>query len=101
MALSPDAVPLQPHLNRIQQILVTKGFSQELDCPRFHGAHGHRNIAVSRDKDHGNLILGLDQLALEIKPADSWQSDVEDQAAGNIWTAAVYKLRCLAEQFYG
>jgi hypothetical protein len=63
-------------------------------------AHGHRNIAVSRDKDHGNLILGLDQLALEIKPADAWQSDVEDKTACNIRVAAVYKLRCRPEQFY-
>ena len=38
--------------------------------------------------------------ALEIKPADSWQSDVEDKAACNIGTAAVYKLRCRPEQFY-
>ncbi len=35
-------------------------------------------------KDYGNPILGLDQLALEIKPVDSWQSDVEDEAASNI-----------------
>jgi hypothetical protein len=34
--------------------------------------------------DYGNPILGLDQLALEIKPADSWQSDVEGEAACNI-----------------
>jgi hypothetical protein len=24
-------------LNRIQQILIAKGFRQELDCSRFHG----------------------------------------------------------------
>jgi hypothetical protein len=87
-------------LNRIQQILVAKGFRQELDCSRFHGTHGHGNIAVCRDKDYGNPILGLDQLALEIKPADSWQSDVEDKAACNIRVTAVYKFRCRPEQFY-
>src|SRR6202011_2807684 len=80
--------------------LVAKGLSQELDCSRFHGAPGHRNIAVSSDKDYGNPILGLDQLVLEIKPADSWQSDVEDKAAGNIRGATVCKLRCRPEQFY-
>jgi len=39
---------------------------------------------VRRDKDYRNPILGLDQLAREIKPADSWESDVEDEAACNI-----------------
>ena len=48
-------------MNSIQQFLIAKGFSQELDCSRFHGAHRHRNIAVSSDKDYGNPILGLDQ----------------------------------------
>src|SRR5260370_31361914 len=48
-------------LRLIQQILVAKGFSQELDGYRFHGAHRHGNIAVRRDKECGNQILGLDQ----------------------------------------
>ena len=55
---------------------------------------------MSRDKDYGNISLGLDQLALQIKPADSRQSDVEDKTACNIRVAAVYKLRCRPEQFY-
>ena len=91
---------LECALQHLAQALQVQRFHQVVEGTALHRLDRCLRGAVSRDKDHGNFILGLDQLALEIKPADSWQSDVEDKAACNIGTAAVYKLRCRPEQFY-
>jgi hypothetical protein len=37
--------------------------------------------------------IGPSQLALEIKPADPWQSDIKDKATGYLRTAAAHELR--------
>src|SRR5205814_877427 len=81
--MTHQAVAIQSLVNRIQQVLVTKGLGQKLDRAGFHGLHGHRNIAVTGDEDDGNAQAGVSQLALKIQTVNSRKSYVQNQAA---WT---------------
>ncbi len=88
ISLAPGAVPLQCHLNRIQQILFTKWLGEKLYGPRLHGSHSHRNVAVRSYKDDRDMNVSLGQLVLEVEPTDPWQPDVEDETAGRVRTLA-------------
>lgn len=52
----------------------------------------HWNVAMPGNKDDRNGNLGLGQLALEIEPANFWQSDIEDHATWHIRSFALQKL---------
>src|SRR5882672_4214085 len=100
LLLTCGTVAFQGDLNRIQQILIAEWFRQELDGPRFHCPHRHRDIAVGGDKYDWNANISCGQLALEIKPADARQSDIEDEAANNILMPAVHEFSGRPKQFY-
>ena len=40
-------------------------------------------------KDDWNVNVCLGELGLKVQAAQSWQPDIEDQAAGNIWKLAL------------
>src|ERR1700731_2692296 len=45
------AVALKGLLNRVQKILIAEGLGKEFRRPGFHGAHRHRDVAVTSDED--------------------------------------------------
>src|SRR5215469_6317858 len=64
--LACQAVPLQRLLNRVEEILVSKGFRQKLHRTRLHRLHRHRNISVTSDEDDGNPNSGRNQVSLKV-----------------------------------
>src|SRR5271156_131305 len=72
-------IAIQSLVNRIQQVLVLEGLSQELHRTRFHGLHRHRNISMTSDEDDGNADAGISQLPLKIQTIDSRKSHVENK----------------------
>src|ERR1700733_5338872 len=61
------AVPLQSLINRVQQILISERFGQELDCAGFHRSYGHRNVSVTGNEDDWNLDARISETALKVQ----------------------------------
>src|SRR5207253_1038163 len=98
LSLPSVTIPLQPDLNRVQQILIAERLRQELDSPRLHRSHGHRDIAVGSNEDNWNRDVGLCQLPLKIEPAKARQPDVENQTTRHIPTPAAQEFLSRLEQ---
>ena len=98
-------IALQRLPDGVQQILVTEGFGQKVDCALFHGLDGHRDIAMRRNEDYGDLPLRADQLALQVKPTQAGHAYVQDQARRTVAIAATQKFlgrrEALDRQAYG
>ena len=45
--LAPGAISIDPHLDRIKQLLLVYGLRQKIDRPSFYGLHRHRDIAMA------------------------------------------------------
>jgi len=71
-------------MDRVQQILIADGFSQELDRTGLHGPNRHRDIGVATDEDNRQVQICLGQLVLKIKPTSPRQPDIEHQASRNV-----------------
>jgi len=56
-------------VDSVQQTPAAEGLGKEFHSSRFHGAHRHRNVAVSGYENDRNLDTGLIQLALQIMPS--------------------------------
>jgi hypothetical protein len=41
-----------------RSILIAERLGEELDRPRLHGPHRHRNVAMGSDEDDGNADVG-------------------------------------------
>src|SRR5882724_7013546 len=80
-------VALKCLLNRIQQILIPKRLSEELDGTRFQGSDGHRNVPMRGDEDYGDTHAQFCQLSLEIKSTHLRQPDIKNQA---IWIGGAW-----------
>jgi hypothetical protein len=76
LALPICAVALDGLVNRIEQRLVAKRFSEKLNRTGLHRLHRHRDVAMASDKDDRNRKTGCSQLALEIESARSGQTHV-------------------------
>src|SRR6266850_1024840 len=83
-------ITIQRLIDRIQQVLVAKGFRQELHRAGFHGLHRHRNIPMPRDEDYWNLKPRFGQLVLKIQTADSGKSHIQNKTT--------WPIRSLAEE---
>ena len=77
-------VAFERNLNRIEEILIPERLGEEFDRARLHGAHRHRDIAVSADENDGNLDARLGEFGLKVESAQAGQSDIEHQARGRI-----------------
>src|SRR5207302_4977400 len=82
---------------RIQHVLVAEGLGQELDGSRFHGTHGHGNIAMRSDEDDRNGNVALSQFTLKVKSAFPGQPDIENKAARYIRLHLLQKFEWGAE----
>lgn len=81
---APQSILFQCHLDGIEQILIPKGLGQKFDRARFHGAHCHGDIAVGRDENDGDGRAIGREFTLEIQAAHFGQSDIENDATGDI-----------------
>ena len=75
-------------LDGVEQVVVAARFGEEFDGPGFHGAHRHRDVAVTGEENNRHVTLDLGQFLLQIEPAETWELDIEHQAAGDIRTRA-------------
>src|SRR5262249_32621639 len=82
------------------QVLLAQRLGQEFDRTGLHGAHAHRDVAVSRDEDDRNADIVPDQLSLKIEAAQTRKPDVEDKTAGHVRTLALEKLCGRIEQLH-
>src|SRR4029077_4243719 len=82
LLLSRGAVTLEGLLNRVQEILVPERFRQKFHGTRLQRLDRHRNVAMGRNEDDGNLHADLRQVALEIESTQLRQSYVENQTTG-------------------
>src|SRR4029077_187009 len=77
-----DAITLERLLNCVQQILVPERFCQKFHSTRLQCPDRHRNVAMRRYKDDGDLHAGVRQLTLEVESTQLRQSYVENQTTG-------------------
>src|SRR5262249_6161495 len=82
-------VALDTTSNGVEQLLLAEWVRQEFDRARFHGPDRHGNVAVAGDEDDRQLRVRLDELALQIEPAQPRQAHVEDEASRRIRTTCV------------
>ena len=55
VGLPPCMIAREPELDGVEKVLIAERLGQELNRPPFHGLHGHRYVAVSRDEDDRNF----------------------------------------------
>jgi len=77
-----------------KQFLIAKWLGQKLNCTGLHGAHRHRNIAVTGDEDDWYIDVGLGELALKIEPAQSRQAHIKHEATGRFGQLGLQELGC-------
>jgi hypothetical protein len=82
----PQSVLFQCDLDGIEQILIPKGLREKFDRARFHRAHCHGDIAVGRDENDGDGSAVGREFTLELQAAHFGQSDIENDATGDIGT---------------
>src|SRR6202021_942919 len=100
-----SALPLQIRLaavhrvtNRCDQYLVIERLGQKFSCTCFHCSDRRRNIAESRYEYDRCRVFLFTYALLNVKTAEIWEIDVEDQAVrGNGWQSC-QKLLCRFEQ---
>ena len=85
-------------LDRVQQILISNRFGEELDRAALHGPNRHRDIGVATDKDNRHAQIGPGQLLLKIEPTAPGQPDVENQAPGQVRRRAIEEFLDRREQ---
>jgi hypothetical protein len=89
--LATRSVAIEPGRDGFQKILIPKRFSEKLYCSCLHRLHGHRNIAMARDKDDREPNTSRSKITLKVQPAASWQSHIKDQTGRRIRRNGFYK----------
>jgi hypothetical protein len=97
LAYTPFAVTFDGGCHCIQHILIAKWLGQKVDRTSFHRSDRHGDIAMTSHENYWNIDVGVRQLRLKIQTADSWQPDVQDQAARDIWKRGLKEFRSRGE----
>ena len=79
--LERGTAALERLANGVEQLLAIERLRQNLDRPRLHRFHRHRDAAVSGDEDDWHLVAAARELLLKGKAVEVRQVDVEDQTA--------------------
>jgi hypothetical protein len=79
--LSCSAVTLNPLLNSIEELLVTKRLREKVHRARLQRLHRHWNVPMSADEHDGDWSIGLGKLVLKVEATQSRESHVQDEAA--------------------
>lgn len=90
-------------LDTLKKVLIPEWLGQEVDGARFHCLHGHLHVAMSRDEDNRNVIVGCSEALLQLKSARFGQPHVEHKTfwpvSGTVRTAARQEFLCASESF--
>ncbi len=66
---------LAPAVNRlldgVEEVFIAERFRQEFARAGFHGAHGHRDVAVTGDENDGKPNIDLGEFLLQLKTAEA------------------------------
>jgi len=79
--MSCNAVMLNRLLNRVEKLLVTKRFREEVHRAGLQGLHRHWNVTVSGHEHDLDWWIGLGKLLLDVEATQSRKSHVQDKAA--------------------
>src|ERR1700759_580673 len=90
--LAPNPIAREAKLNAVEEVLIPKGFCEELDRAPLHRLHRHGDVAVPRNEDDRQFPVRSRELSLKIKTALSRQSHVEDQTGRPIRRICVKKV---------
>jgi hypothetical protein len=80
--LALSTITSKAELDRVDQVLITERFGQELDGTALHRLHTHWDVTVPCYEDDRDLDVRLPELALKIQTARAGHSNVEDEADG-------------------
>jgi len=72
LAVTGDALP-----DRIEQSPTVERLGQELEGAGLHRSHRHGDVAVTREKDDGDLKIRLGELLLQIESAQPRQFHIQ------------------------
>src|SRR6516225_3471783 len=75
--LPSSAIASESGLDGLDEVLIPKRFGQELHGTTLHRLNGHGDVRVCRDEDDRHLPICDGKVTLKLKPASSWQSNVE------------------------
>ena len=80
--------------------LILKRLGQKFDGARPHSLHRHRNVAITRDENNGNLeALRLLNFVLKIQTAHSRKTYIQYQTTGTLRRLSLQKLFGRLEAF--
>src|SRR5262245_40457163 len=92
ITLAPGTIASEPGLDGVEEVLITEGFCEELYGTTLHRPHGHRDVAVRRDEDDRHLPVRRGKIALKLKTASPWHSDIEHQASRAVRGVGIQKI---------
>jgi len=81
ITLPSSAIASKSGLDGLNEVLISKRFSQKLYGATFHRLHGHWDVGVCCDEDNWHLPVRRGKVALKLKTGSSWHSHVEYQAS--------------------
>ena len=79
--LATGAIASEAGLDRVEEILITERFCEELYGTALHRLYGHRDVAMRRDENDRQLPVRRGKVALKLKAASPRHSNVEDQTS--------------------
>jgi len=77
--LAAGAIASETGVDRVEEILISKRFCEELYGTALHRLYGHRDVAMRRDENDGQLPVHCAKVALKLKAAPPRHSNVKDQ----------------------
>src|SRR5215469_14715696 len=80
--LPTGTIASEAGLDGIKQVLISERFGEELNRAALHRLHGHRHVGMRCDEDDRHLPVRSRKVALKLKTAWPWHSDVEYEARG-------------------
>src|SRR5579862_3549308 len=92
LLLASYLVAIQGLIDRIQQVLITEGFRQELNRTGLHRLDGHGDISITGDEDNGNPNTCICQFMLKLEAVGATESHVKNKATRSVRPLAAQEL---------
>src|SRR5215470_2213655 len=91
---TPLPIAVERNSNSVQKVLLVNGLCKELNRASFHSSDRHRDVTVAGDKNDWNVDL---HFGLQFEPAQSRQSDIQNEATRLIRYLALKEFLCRPE----
>src|SRR6266851_9743213 len=79
-------------LDSVKKILITERLCEELYRTALHRLHSHRHVGMRCNEDDRHLPVCGGKVALKLKTASSWHSDVKHEAGGALRRIGLEKI---------